>query len=293
LVEEFLRATAFLKVGNIEPYQVFTKESMAKFWQEQATELQVSDLVARKANYKMGDAWTDGRFTVLSCDVQKDILYWLVVSFGLLGHCRILDCGRCFTFDDLRVIQERYKIRTDDVVIDSGYGQRTAEVYRACAQWCDATGQWKALKGEDHKFFTHTRRNGQRERRYWTRTQVDPRSGLPPTEAMHLAAKVWLFVWANDPIKSITSSFLSGKAGRLELPSDAPQELLDQLLSEEIRERTSKKTGKIEHYWKRLSRDNHWFDCLCQAFVAAIAAGVLPAQTRTDQSPEMLAESIV
>jgi hypothetical protein len=80
-------------------------------------------------------------------------------------------------------------------------------------------------------------------------------------------------------------------AARLRLPLGDPEaialcagqhELLAEHLTAEYPVRTEAR-GRVVDEWKTLGRDNHWWDCLVGAAVAASIAGLSPAATETGQ----------
>ncbi len=84
---------------------------------------------------------------VMTCDVQKDHLYWLAREFVHPGHSALIAWGRVSAWEDMLAECERYKAAM--LGIDYGFALRETEVFRV-AHETRTDRQWVVpLKGLD------------------------------------------------------------------------------------------------------------------------------------------------
>jgi phage terminase large subunit GpA-like protein len=269
LVAEWKQANEHLKRGNPEPLKIFVCETLGEPWQEREIEADPTALHDRRGDYASAEEWdkeltrTDGTKARLLCaDVQQDVIYWRCRRFGADGASRGAGWGRCFTFAELDEVAKAKGVHRAYIGVDSGY--RTQEVYRACAQY-----GWKAMKGEDRDSFTVDVPGQGRVRQLWNRSQADPHSGTSQAGRQ----VVPLYLMANPATQEMLSLHMTGKAGEWSFETDAGEEYIAQMLSEERRPNT--KTGVME--WVTVRRANHLRDIERMILTLAMASGILRA----------------
>jgi phage terminase large subunit GpA-like protein len=260
LVKEWKRANELKKVGNIEPLKIFICETLGEPWEERIEVADFAQISQRKADYVIGEEWPLAKRTFLTADVQADVIYWLIQSWGLGGVSRVRNYGRCFTFEDLREVQQQHGIKDNDVAVDSGF--RTAEVYRHCLKY-----GWHPMKGVQQQDFIHEESDKTSVRRIWQAVNADPSLGT----AQAGVTSIPLFLFSSDAASDMLALFMSGHGPAWEIPKDASEDFQKQLCAE--RAEIDLKTGK--RIWKRIARDNHFRDCAKMSLVAAIIIGLV------------------
>jgi hypothetical protein len=83
---------------------------------------------------EVGDEWTI--LAGVDCQRKKPLFWWFTRAFnGKKSHG--LNYGNCNTWDELEAAMDENKVRDSNVIIDSGDGVSTADVYLNCAGRCD------------------------------------------------------------------------------------------------------------------------------------------------------------
>lgn len=191
--------------------------------------------------------------THVTVDVQKLSLYWVAREWrqrvgDSLGprwdRTRLLEWGQVTTFDEIAAIAD--KVRAYHVLVDSGYGERTMEVYEAC--W---SKNFRPTKGTDRKMLTP-----------WARSDINPfegdRSGRQRQQAILPLIQV-----QTDHYKQRLLALIRGETPGItwEVYQGIDREYVAQVASEE----------RVDGKWrlKRGVRDNHLWDCEVLQVVAS------------------------
>ena len=261
-VEEFLNAQAALKWRNEEPLKAFINETLGEPWEDRMKETRDwQQILDRRGEFNLGDAWTDEKRRFLTIDVQKDHLWYLCRAWGNGGESRLVAFGRLSSLEELPAKAEELKVAADDVAIDSGWSADV--VYTACVEMGE--GRWKPMKGDRAPFF-----RVKNTRRAWTKTLVEVGIGTKRQGA----ARLYLYIHSNLATKDILGARMAGLSAGWQIARDAPQEYLDQVTAEERRERVDGK-GQISYEWVKVKKDNHAFDLEAMQIVCALATGTI------------------
>ncbi len=130
LLETFLTAMNAYKLGVIDPLIQFFQKYMAEPKSEASIHETLSTVPIAK--YEVQSAWPDEKMRTLCVDVQEAEFWYVIRAWGLQGESRRIDCGRCYNWTELELIQKNGLVEDRLVFIDSGF--RTKEVYRACCR---------------------------------------------------------------------------------------------------------------------------------------------------------------
>jgi hypothetical protein len=215
---------------------------------------------------------------LMTVDCQaKSPHFWTVVrqwnggnSVGVYANC-------CDTVEELRDVQQRYKVPDVAVAVDSGFGAISeAEVYRTCARFSQLIQRsqgrkpelvgWIPIKGQP----TRKRwRNDKKELVPFFWAEIDPFIG---TDRAGLAA-IKLLEYASDFFKDILENLRKGRTRYkwevLEVPTALGQrtmgeggmdiEVYWQHLDGQFRAQVlNKRTGRVSTEWTK--RGKHWPD---------------------------------
>ncbi len=175
-------------------------------------------------------------------------------------------------------------MRITRTLIDSNWGQTTDVIYQFCRQSIYSAqlfpSHGKYVGASSIPFSEYRQQRGDRIGLHWRIPNV---SGKRQVRHVLIDTNYW---------KSFVHSrlgVLMGDPGCLSLFGHDPQAhaLLSEHLSSEYRIKTLA-AGRTVDEWKiRASRpDNHWFDCLVGAAVAASIEGVELMQHRAKESPK-------
>ena len=263
LVTEFLTAQQQIKDGNIEPLRVFITETLAEAWTVKIEDADLSEVRNRRGDYLRGDRWPDATRTILTADVQADVIFWIARQYCPGKGSRLLDYGRVWRLEDLREKQKDLGVADNDVGIDSGF--RTPEVYRACMAF-----GWKPTKGTASDHFNHVI-NGKTVRKAWAWSFVDPDIGTQQQGKR----KVRLCIYSDKAAQDRLQLFMAGKASPWELPKDCEDEYFRHLVADQLVQKIDSR-GQVQHQWVHVSQQpNHYRDCEKLNLIAALAAGLI------------------
>jgi hypothetical protein len=193
--------------------------------------------------------------------VQKDYLRFVFAQLREGGEMRVVDYGSLSTFDDLRAYQTAHGIANRGVFIDSGDGNRATEILRECVRY-----SWIAMRGSAQDSFAHKTASGSMIQRPYRVKAIDPFIGTKNASSKGVTR----IEWANGSYKDRLYLFvLKGKGPKFELPVDVGSDFIAELQDE--KQVTDKRDGRSVTKWKD-SGNNHFGDCLLQAFVAMDAS---------------------
>lgn len=293
LVDLYLQAINAYKNGTVHALISFFQKYMAENRSER-TVLEGSESFSRTA-YVVTSEWEfeDRRF--MTVDRQDEDVYWVTArawSRRKGGETRRLWWGRCFSPSDIEERREELKIRSNHVLIDSGYRPKGDNgVYAACVRY-----GWIAVKGDDEPFFWHPRRGGGRVRRsYAPLSWGDPESGgagqgrgkqarLIRFSAPEMAERVKQLMrdekWIEPKVETS-----SQREKELEI------EYSEQMRAEYKKKLVNERTHKVEWIWVCPSGNNHAFDCAKEQVLAATLDDILPDPFQEDTKEETVAKA--
>jgi len=257
LVIEFLKANQQKKKGNFAPLRQFLQKRLAKAWNE-------TDLLEQEAislsDYTLTEAkpWD---LTILTADVQKQDIWFIVRTWTKGGESRLLEYGKVLTFGQLEEIQKKWSIKNNAVFLDSAY--RVEEVKGALARY-----GWLGLNGRPESHYSITnKRTGKREKRIFSAPNIYKSS----------VGNAVITYYSSQGIKDVLFILKSGHGTRWEIPSDASEQYIN-MMNSEIKTLVD---GKITY--KRIKDDNHWLDCECEQIAAAMMHHHYPTITQTSE----------
>jgi hypothetical protein len=265
---EFLEAQQALRWGDITKLKEWMNQTMGEPWvarSEMEMEIEIRPLSPDA--YKMGDPWEDEEYRFLTIDVQRDHFWWVARQWSNDGRSRLLGEGGghqrldskkpCISYDDLRHIQDTYKIPNNWVAIDCGFNR--TDVIRQVAPFYDETidSTWLAVQGAGSDSFMHRLENGESVRR--TFSQETLLDAWAVTENERKYAPVPYYLFADKQTKDLMESLR--KSGAFTIATDASAEYKSQKDGEVKTLRTDTK-GRQFYEWVPVGRrGNHLFDC--------------------------------
>jgi len=257
-------AVAFLKAkaASTKALKSFVYEYLAEEWNSDIERIDESILDKRVENYLRGESILKDeadRVTLMTVDVQRDHLWYLIRDWKAGGESCLIEWGRCLSWEDVDKIAD--KMRPAWIGVDAGYGQRTQEVYEECLR-----RQYIPMKGDDKS------KPGLMP---FNRTIINPYEG---TRRQIEGQSVALTVFHSDTLKLMLVDRMRGDVYGWSIYRGIERDYLLQMTAEE---RTP--TG-----WVRRRRDNHMFDCETMQICLAMSQGYLipamddPPDTPTD-----------
>lgn len=275
-------AQKFLELQrSLDGIQGFINGDLAEPWESQTDKTQRTEIILESGSDATKPV-ADTVVTILSVDVQRSspCFYWIAREFAGNGegHSRRVGVGTCEEWEQIADIQLKYGVENHRVVIDSGDGVRTEEVYRECCRrgkLVQMRGKrplmvgWRPAKGAPGDARWKDEKTGQA--RLWGNIAAS----LP-----HADFELRLFQFAGPAWKDALSNLRKGpdhSAGiRWEVLADPEH---DQEYWRHLDAKTKKsfhhaRTGREVFEWSKRSknRPDHWDDCevQCLAFAASI-----------------------
>ena len=267
LAEMYLRAKESSKRGDIEDLKNFYQKRLALAWGDLEEDF---SLDISPSGYRMGNDWeleaaigaknvilppphenkNRVRLRFLTVDVQMDHFFAVVRSWSANASSRLIYCGKLQTWEDIEILQEKFEVFPQLVFIDAGYS--TFEVYRNCAK-----NNWTALRGDGRKDFTH-KVNGKITQRFYSTARH------PLVSDKKCRMHYWSNLGVKDTLARLRSNQNPDNGSTWEIPSDAPEEYLKMLDSEQ----RVRKGNSWE--WQQIGkRPNHYWDCEAMQVCAA------------------------
>lgn len=267
LAEMYLRAKESSKRGDIEDLKNFYQKRLALAWGDLEEDF---SLDISPSGYRMGDDWeleaaigaknailppphenkNRVRLRFLTVDVQMDHFFAVVRSWSANASSRLIYCGKLQTWEDIEILQEKFEVFPQLVFIDAGYS--TFEVYRNCAK-----NNWTALMGDGRKDFPH-KVNGKITQRFYSTARH------PLISDKKCRMHYWSNLGVKDTLARLRSNQNPDNGSTWEIPSDAPEEYLKMLDSEQ----RVRKGNSWE--WQQIGkRPNHYWDCEAMQVCAA------------------------
>jgi hypothetical protein len=262
LVEEFLQAeNQLVRTGDEQAKVEFRTKRQALPWivERKSVNVLFKDAGYKLADYAQGESIPDEAIRFMAIDRQQDHFWVEVGAFSTAQgpRYRQLWFGRIDTRDQLRALQERFKVSSACVAQDRGY--RPADVDRDCAEF-----GWRSMRGYGRR----------------TCTMRDEASGTmvnfpfsDPQVSDYRGGDVYFYNWSGDYFKDTLATALEGKGDlRWELPSDVNPLYLEHLKGEA---KVEVRTGVWQWTEVRSNAPNHGLDTSAMLLCMATIAGVI------------------
>lgn len=224
--------------GEVEAVKNFVQGWLAEPWKDELLNVSTERLAELQGTYDRGE--TKGELRILAVDVQRSHFWWVVRGYDPDGKSYLLDHGLCPTFADLDQAFDQYQCQW--AVIDTGYGDRTQEVYEEIWR---RRSQWYGVKGWQ-KLATPYKVN-----------LVDPftgtgKAGRAKIRLVHIDTTIW---------QGELAARRAGKVDGWTLYNKPDPQYLRQLTAKWQHEQTNRK-GQTTTEWRTKSRaDDHYWDC--------------------------------
>nr|QSE37144.1 MAG: terminase large subunit [Caudoviricetes sp.] len=262
LVEEFLQAeNQLVRTGDEQAKIEFRTKRQSLPWivEKKAVNVLLKDSGYKLADYAQGESIPDEAIRFMAIDRQQDHFWVEVGAFSTAQgpRYRQLWFGRIDTRDQLRALQERFKVSSACVAQDRGY--RPADVDRDCAEF-----GWRSMRGYGRRTWTmRDEATGQMVNFPFSDPQVSDYRG----------GDVYFYNWSGDYFKDTLASALEGKGDlRWELPSDVNPLYLEHLKGEA---KVEVRTGVWQWVEVRSNAPNHGLDTSAMLLCMATIAGII------------------
>lgn len=294
LVDEFLAAMQAKRAGYIVPLKIFLQKKAGVDWEERK-QLESDEAQITTIDIEADKAWPDEKYRFMTIDCQANLLlfYYVIRAWGNNGESRRLARGQALSFEELRKIQEQFKVKSRFVGIDCGY--EATRVYRQCCRFIEADGKgWAAFKETDREYFNHQIKSKFEQRIYSTQQLGDPILGWgredtrawlqtvsPQALRLYQAGqlKCRVYMWSRPSANDILQNLLDGRGASFTAPaSEAGEEeerIYRQHLAAEARRFKPDKHGVPRSLWMQLSPNNHYRSCEKIQVVMGTLAGVI------------------
>lgn len=200
------------------------------------------------------EAYKDARAEiVLGVDVQKDSLRYVARLFVAGGDSGMIDYGVVYGWQEISDMADKLGALGLPVwvLVDSGYGERTQEVYEASLQFrmIPTKGSSAAMRSQP-----------------WTQTTINVFEGTKKQAEGH---SIQLITFDTISLKLQLMDRIQGKSPfAWYVFSGISEDYAKEVTAEEY----SPETGKFQ--LKRGRRDNHYFDCEVLCLLGATIAGL-------------------
>jgi len=279
LAAAWVAAQAEYRAGDIGPLQDFMNSELAQPWSETVEPVEADVLDSHVSSYAMGLVPPGVQMITIGFDVQIDHVWSMVVGWGWLGECWIIDARRVETgstehvenFDPLAdLLRMTWPMADDPAMIVRCRKAAIDCAYRpeAVKAWCRKLGDVDVIpvRGESSvkNLIRMVKESGP--------SAGDPLSKIPGATQRRWDVNV-------DAYKDLLARLIAQKTpgpGYLHLPADSPTWLAEQLTAERCETIRNSRGKMLGHRWApRHDRiDNHMIDCWNYARVAADLAGV-------------------
>jgi hypothetical protein len=270
LVEEFCEAeNHYVKNGDDRMKIEFRTKREAKPWlvERKAVNILTVSYGFKVADYADGQQVENEVVRFMAIDRQQDHWWVEVGAFSSVTGPRYRQFyfGRVETRDQLRALQDRYKVLPQCVAQDRGY--RPADVDRDCAEF-----GWRGMRGHGKKTWTMRDEN--------TGTLINfPHS--EPRTSDYRGGDVYYYDFSGDYFKDVLQVALEGKGDlKWELPDDVNPLYLEHLKGES---KVEVRTGVWEWREVKSNAPNHGLDTsamlLCMATIAGLVRFIPPAKS--------------
>lgn len=293
LVARYREALRAKKSGVLIPLREFLQKVMAQHWSERDS-LEVERVDLRVGDYEPNSEWPEEKVRFMTVDCQAHLNKFFVVcrSWATSGKSRRLWFGEVNSFEEVRAIQERFKIKSHHVGVDAGYEQ--THVIRECARHVEESYSfgWLALKGTDADSFS-TMVDGKKIPRLWSdplypdlmlgAKNIDVQKWIASiserAKALYNAGKLRcaLVLWSNPSVYDILARLRDGKGAEWLCPASesgrGDDEYRKQMGSHVKREAVDSRGNSVLKYHKIYA--DHFYDCEAMQIVMASMAHCL------------------
>ena len=268
------------QTGLDDQMKTFVNQTLGKFYKAEPM-VDISKIML--GDYKSDDnIINDNWVKLMAVDCQRSglVKYFVVREFNKNGtESRRIDFGICRSWDEVENIRKKWNIPFPGVIIDSGDGAATVEIYQQCV----IHGQvyklnngtlgyacWTPSKGDGAKLSYKHKDN---ILRYYSEiTSCDP---CFPQGHKLKGISAPLILWSNFSVKSILMNLRDNLIpGVSWLVDKVDQDYDQQMQSESIRDVVDKKTGITSRRFVQVGKDNHFFDCENMLLVQALRANL-------------------
>jgi hypothetical protein len=277
LVDLFLQAMNQFKSGSPTALIQFFQKRMAEHSSEQT--VHESNRSFARQKYEVQSEWDmeDGR--LLTIDKQQEGLYWWVVcawSGRAGGVCRRLGFGKAQGESELKEIQDRYKVPSNHVLVDSGYHPKGAGgVYAMCIRndWISIKGVGSVKDGRTKiEGFWHTEDIGGGKTIRILRTYAELDYGDPETGTGERAN---LIKFSTDHIADRLDGLIS--SGQWIEPEGDDDPDYKRQMSAEFKKLKENPFSKRQEFIRVCpSKNNHAYDCAKMQTLGAVLEDWLP-----------------
>lgn len=279
LAVDMIKAKEVADLGDITPRKLFKQQYLALPWSDDTGSLVVS---SESSDYAMADEWSsmcyigprgqivdkedapEGsvKFITAGIDCQGDHFWLILRRWARTGHSRLAAYVKVPSNDGLTdwtgldSLIAKWGIHPQLVMVDSGDGNNTQEVYKQCA-----IRGWGCAKGSGQEYFNVKTKNGDMVRRFYQSPSAIHVPGVQkPTS---------LVVWSNLSGKDLFWGLRARKV--FSFARDATPEYVEQLNSE-VR---VKDNGKPIWRLRQGVKHNHAFDCELLGMLIACRWGIV------------------
>jgi hypothetical protein len=266
---------------------------LAEPWESQSDRTQRTEIILESGGEEKPAPVADSTVPIMSVDVQRSspCFYWVVREFDArgTGNSRRVGVGTCDDWERLVDVQRKFSVEDHRVVIDSGDGVRTGEVYRECCRHgklhpyrigsgLQSQGGmmmigWRPAKGAPGDARWKDQKTGRV--RMW---------GHVDASLDHTDYVLRLFQFSGPAWKDVLDNLRKGPehaAGiRWEVLADPEHDKdywrhLDAKFKKVFH---NARTGRESHEWVKRSknRPDHWDDCEVQCIALAASLRLLP-----------------
>ena len=225
----------------------------------------------------------DDTVRFMTCDRQKDCLYWILRQWTRNGDSLLTAWGKADNFDDLAARAQ--ELNATVVGVDNGY--ETVDTNKNCLRYSEARRPWIALRGDARESWPHFDSRKRRIEKPWTQKRIDPLIGTSREGTKYITQ----IMWSNPAVKDMIARFREPRLSPVSwaiLQSCATDEYFRQL-NAEYKKRVYTLAGKVNYVWTLRSSkwDNHLLDCECMNAALAIYFDILRySQPQTDLTQE-------
>jgi len=248
------------RTGNTEPMMKFRQKREAKPWRVEKTAINL--LSVAESTYTIADYFDGTKRApdeVSRCmTIDRQMTHWwaLVGAWSSASEFTLFWFGRVDTVEQLRAIQQRYRVPDQCVVEDRKY--QPAKTDEDCARY-----GWRGMQGGARKTWTLTNQ---------TTGQLD---NYPYNEPKYSniggGVSVPFYEVSPDHAKDLLFNAINGKGFAWNMPKDCPPLYLEQLKSE-VKEQVRPGVWK---YVEVRQNFNHAIDCSAMAVMFGIITEVV------------------
>jgi len=279
LAVDMIKAKEVADLGDLTPRMLFKQQYLALPWSDETASMVVS---TESSDYAMADEWEatcyigprgqivdkedapEGsvKFVTAGIDCQGDHFWLILRRWQRTGHSRLAAYMKVPSNEGLTdwtgldALVAKWGIHPQLVMVDSGDGNNTQEVYKQCA-----VRGWGCAKGSGQEYFNVRTKNGDMVRRFYQAPSAIHVPGVKnPTT---------LVVWSNLSGKDLFHGMRARKV--FTFARDATQDYIDQL-GAEVR---VKDNGKPIWRLRQGVKHNHAFDCELLGMLIACRWGIV------------------